>query len=134
MCTIDDRSLIGEGPSEPSSSTKQHTTLHSVPSLSMSMHTYSYPPPASLPTQQLVKAKRRQVKNACTNCQKACKKYDDAQPCLCCMKYSISEGCADSQRKERQKRVKRGPYKKQKGKGASFFTSASPFIHHGCME
>ena len=134
MRTIDDRSLVGEGPSEPSSSTKQHITLHSVPSLSMSMHTYFYPPPASLPTQQPVKAKRCQVKNACTNCQKACKKCDDARPCLRCVKYGISEGCADSQRKERQKGVKRGPYKKREGKGASFFKSASPFIHHGRVE
>src|SRR5690606_38127621 len=63
--------------------------------------------------------KRRQVKNACTNCQKACKKCDDARPCLRCVKYGISEECVDSQRKERKKGVKRGPYKKRDGKGTS---------------
>ena len=117
-----DRGLLGEGPSEPSS-TIQDTSLHSVPSSSMSMHIYPYPPPALLPTQQPVKSKRRQVKNACTNCQKACKKCDDARPCLRCVKYGISEECVDSQRKERQKGIKRGPYKKREGKGVSLYIS-----------
>jgi hypothetical protein len=63
------------------------------------------------------RAKRRQVKNACTNCQRACKKCDDARPCLRCVKYGISEECVDSQRKERKKGIKRGPYKKRDGKG-----------------
>ena len=62
--------------------------------------------------------KRRQVKNACTNCQKACKKCDDARPCLRCVKYGIGDGCVNSQRKERKKGVKRGPYKKRDGKSA----------------
>ncbi|KAF6764957.1 hypothetical protein DFP72DRAFT_869657 [Ephemerocybe angulata] len=60
--------------------------------------------------------KRRQVKNACTNCQRACKKCDDARPCLRCVKYGVSEECVDSQRKERKKGVKRGPYKKRDGR------------------
>jgi hypothetical protein len=64
-----------------------------------------------------VRAKRRQVKNACTNCQRACKKCDDARPCLRCVKYGIGDECVDSQRKERKKGVKRGPYKKRDGKG-----------------
>ena len=63
------------------------------------------------------RAKRRQVKNACTSCQRACKKCDDARPCLRCVKYGISEECVDSQRKERKKGIKRGPYKKRDGKG-----------------
>ncbi|KAM6500736.1 hypothetical protein JOM56_003750 [Amanita muscaria] len=59
------------------------------------------------------RTKRRQVKNACTNCQKACKKCDDARPCLRCVKYGIQEACVSSQRKERKRGVKRGPYKKR---------------------
>ncbi|KAI0047007.1 hypothetical protein FA95DRAFT_1296898 [Auriscalpium vulgare] len=58
-------------------------------------------------------SKRRQVKNACTNCQKACKKCDEARPCLRCVKYGIGEECVDSQRKERKKGIKRGPYRKR---------------------
>lgn len=73
-----------------------------------------------------LRAKRRQVKNACTNCQRACKKCDDARPCLRCVKYGVSEECVDSQRKERKKGVKRGPYKKRDGRGTllSFFLSS----------
>jgi len=97
-----------------STSTSQNTALRSVASSGMPMHIYPYPP-ALLPTQQPIKSKRRQVKNACTNCQKACKKCDDARPCLRCVKYGISEECVDSQRKERQKGIKRGPYKKRDG-------------------
>ncbi|TDL27192.1 hypothetical protein BD410DRAFT_782266 [Rickenella mellea] len=62
-------------------------------------------------------SKRRQVKNACTNCQKACKKCDDARPCQRCVKYGLRDECIDSQRKERRRGVKRGPYKKRDGKG-----------------
>ncbi|KAF8626179.1 hypothetical protein AX15_005065 [Amanita polypyramis BW_CC] len=68
------------------------------------------------PLPQPQRAKRRQVKNACTNCQKACKKCDDARPCLRCVKYGIQEACVSSQRKERKKGVKRGPYKKRESK------------------
>ena len=97
------------------------------------MHIYPYPP-ALLPSQQPMKSKRRQVKNACTNCQKACKKCDDARPCLRCVKYGISEECVDSQRKERQKGIKRGPYKKRDGgKGMSLSHRRLPFsaVTHG---
>ncbi|CAO3692912.1 unnamed protein product [Umbelopsis ramanniana] len=63
-------------------------------------------------------AKRKQVKNACTNCQKACKKCDEARPCPRCVKYGIATTCVNSTRKERKKGVKRGPYKRrQKGDG-----------------
>ncbi|KAF9008337.1 hypothetical protein BDQ17DRAFT_1323686 [Cyathus striatus] len=78
---------------------------------SMPMHMYPYAP-GLLPPEPL-RSKRRQVKNACTNCQKACKKCDDARPCLRCVKYGVSDECVDSQRKERKKGVKRGPYKKR---------------------
>ena len=64
-----------------------------------------------------IKHKRRQVKNACTNCQKACKKCDEQRPCTRCNKYGIAKDCTDSQRKERKKGVKRGPYKKRDAKG-----------------
>ncbi|CAO3589101.1 unnamed protein product [Absidia cylindrospora] len=58
-------------------------------------------------------AKRKQVKNACTNCQKACKKCDDARPCPRCVKYGIADSCVNSVRKERKKGIKRGPYKRR---------------------
>ncbi|KAJ1962870.1 hypothetical protein IWQ62_003393, partial [Dispira parvispora] len=58
-------------------------------------------------------AKRKQVKNACVNCQKACKKCDDARPCLRCVKYGLESTCRNSPRKERKKGVKRGPYKRR---------------------
>ncbi|KAJ2692063.1 hypothetical protein H4R19_006232, partial [Coemansia spiralis] len=60
------------------------------------------------------RAKRAQVKNACVNCQKACKKCDSGRPCLRCVKYNLVDSCADSKRKPRKKGIKRGPYKKRK--------------------
>jgi hypothetical protein len=48
--------------------------------------------------------KRKQVKNACVNCQKACKKCDDQRPCSRCVKYGIEDGCINSQRKERKRK------------------------------
>ncbi|GAN01099.1 hypothetical protein MAM1_0004d00530 [Mucor ambiguus] len=59
------------------------------------------------------KPKRKQVKNACVNCQKACKKCDVGRPCQRCIKYGLTETCVNSVRKERKKGVKRGPYKKR---------------------
>lgn len=72
---------------------------------------YSYPYPGVLTPG--MKLKRKQVKNACTNCQKACKKCDDERPCPRCVKYGIAEECIDSVRKERRKGIKRGSYKKK---------------------
>ncbi|PVU99819.1 hypothetical protein BB559_000388 [Furculomyces boomerangus] len=60
-----------------------------------------------------LRPKRIQVKNACTNCQKACKKCDDGRPCQRCVKYNIADSCVNSKRKERKKGIKRGPYKKR---------------------
>ena len=97
-------------------------TVHPLPYSGMPMPMYSFPP-GVVPTQP-PRTKRRQVKNACTNCQKACKKCDDARPCLRCVKYGIAEECVDSQRKERQKGIKRGPYKKRDGKGEHRFLCA----------
>ncbi|ORY93846.1 hypothetical protein BCR43DRAFT_347634 [Syncephalastrum racemosum] len=65
------------------------------------------------------KAKRKQVKNACVNCQKACKKCDNGRPCQRCIKLGLTATCVDSPRKERRKGIKRGPYKKRQ-------TSQSP--------
>ncbi|KAI8381539.1 uncharacterized protein BYT42DRAFT_566874 [Radiomyces spectabilis] len=59
------------------------------------------------------KSKRKQVKNACVNCQKACKKCDEGRPCQRCIKLGITATCINSPRKERKKGVKRGPYKKR---------------------
>lgn len=71
------------------------------------------PPPPGIP-----RPKRTQCKNACTNCQKACKKCDDNRPCQRCIRYGTTDTCVDSQRKERKKGIKRGPYKKRDGKGS----------------
>ncbi|KAJ7929387.1 hypothetical protein B0H13DRAFT_948281 [Mycena leptocephala] len=78
-------------------------------------------------TSQFVRLKRMQVKNACTKCQKACKKCDQARPCLRCVKYGYAaEECMDSQRKERKKGAKRGPYKKRDGKGNNIAQNKEP--------
>ncbi|KAI8343281.1 hypothetical protein BC941DRAFT_448100 [Chlamydoabsidia padenii] len=67
----------------------------------------------------LGKQKRKQVRNACINCQKACKKCDEQRPCPRCVKYGTTDTCVNSVRKERKKGVKRGPYKKRKQGGAT---------------
>ncbi|KAG0165620.1 hypothetical protein DFQ28_006046 [Apophysomyces sp. BC1034] len=69
------------------------------------------PNQSAVPQQQ--PPKRKQVKNACTNCQKACKKCDDARPCPRCVKYGIADSCVNSVRKERKRGIKRGPYKRR---------------------
>ncbi|CAG8508722.1 3686_t:CDS:2 [Acaulospora morrowiae] len=76
-----------------------------------------------------VKTKRKQVKNACVNCQKACKKCDDGRPCQRCIKYELTETCQNSIRKERKKGIKRGPYKRrqqQRESATSADTNKSP--------
>ncbi|KAJ2715771.1 hypothetical protein H4R19_001020 [Coemansia spiralis] len=67
-------------------------------------------PPAGDDT---VQAKRAQVKNACVNCQRACKKCDSERPCTRCVKQGLAASCEDSKRKPRQRGIKRGPYKKR---------------------
>ncbi|EIN08322.1 hypothetical protein PUNSTDRAFT_143952 [Punctularia strigosozonata HHB-11173 SS5] len=57
--------------------------------------------------------KRKQVKQACTNCASACKRCDDSRPCQRCVKYGMPELCKDGIRKERQRGIKRGPYKRK---------------------
>ncbi|KAL0947258.1 hypothetical protein HGRIS_013379 [Hohenbuehelia grisea] len=98
----------------PTDAIQPSMTIHPVSYANMPMPVYSFPP--GVVQTPPMRSKRRQVKNACTNCQKACKKCDDARPCLRCVKYGIAEECIDSQRKERKKGIKRGPYKKRDGK------------------
>jgi hypothetical protein len=47
--------------------------------------------------------KRKQVKNACSACQRACKRCDVGRPCERCVKYGMGDSCRDSLRKERKK-------------------------------
>jgi len=130
-------------PDEPAPNETQTTDLQ--PSMTVHPLTYStmpmhmYPFPSGIVPSPPTRSKRRQVKNACTNCQKACKKCDDARPCLRCVKYGIAEECVDSHRKERKKGIKRGPYKKRDGKRTSasiadllrpHVTQHSPWIRH----
>lgn len=78
----------------PSSSYSHYTSNNS------SNHQQQYTP--SRPNSN--NNKRKQVKNACVNCQKACKKCDDQRPCSRCVKYGIEDGCINSQRKERKRK------------------------------
>ncbi|KAF8892662.1 hypothetical protein BD779DRAFT_1201825 [Infundibulicybe gibba] len=125
MASTDGKSPDVDDPLDSSSNDPSIQPMHSVSYSGMPMHMYPFPP-GLLPAQQPPRSKRRQVKNACTNCQKACKKCDDARPCLRCVKYGISEECIDSQRKERKKGIKRGPYKKRDGKGNSVESHDAP--------
>jgi hypothetical protein len=117
----DDR--IDQSPESASDSVQSQLTLHSVPYSGLPMHMYPFAQGVVNTSQPQIRSKRRQVKNACTNCQKACKKCDDARPCLRCVKYGIGEECIDSQRKERKKGIKRGPYKKRDGKSELLSTT-----------
>lgn len=49
--------------------------------------------------------KRKQVKQACANCQRACKKCDDVRPCQRCIKLGMEESCFDTLRKRDLKHV-----------------------------
>ncbi|KAF9937381.1 hypothetical protein BGZ67_001325 [Mortierella alpina] len=81
------------------------------------------------------KPKRRQVKNACVNCQKACKKCDEGRPCTRCRKYGLADTCVDSTRKVRKKGVKRGPYKRrvQPSQLGSASASTTPVMSHAVL-
>ncbi|KAJ6611800.1 hypothetical protein B0H10DRAFT_2223718 [Mycena sp. CBHHK59/15] len=120
MTSTDDKSADGDDPLD----SPPDESVQSSPGVPM--HMYPFAP--SLAASQAVRSKRRQVKNACTNCQRACKKCDEARPCLRCVKYGISEECMDSQRKERKKGAKRGPYKKRDGKGNNVAQSDDPSL------
>ncbi|KAF9378039.1 hypothetical protein CPB97_009804 [Podila verticillata] len=118
-------------PFSSSASTPYHSN-HSTPYSSM-------PASPTLEYQQLPgsglapKPKRRQVKNACVNCQKACKKCDEGRPCTRCVKYGLTDTCVDSTRKVRKKGVKRGPYKRRPPPsqlGTSSSVSTSPTMRN----
>ncbi|KAG0367588.1 hypothetical protein BGZ54_003633 [Gamsiella multidivaricata] len=81
------------------------------------------------------KPKRRQVKNACVNCQKACKKCDEGRPCTRCIKYGLIDTCVDSTRKIRKKGIKRGPYKRKipPSQLGSASASTTPVISHAVL-
>ncbi|KAG8787790.1 hypothetical protein FRC15_007730 [Serendipita sp. 397] len=100
-----------EQAAEGSSQVPQGQPMMIHPAFLQQMYTYPY---AGMVASGM-KLKRKQVKNACTNCQKACKKCDDERPCGRCVKYGISDDCSDSVRKERRKGIKRGSYKKKSG-------------------
>ncbi|CAH7687387.1 expressed protein [Phakopsora pachyrhizi] len=50
--------------------------------------------------------KRKQVKRACMNCQKACKGCSDNRPCPRCILHGLSDTCFDAPRKSEIKRIK----------------------------
>jgi len=75
----------------------------------------------------------------CTNCANACKRCNEARPCERCIKYGIPESCVDGVRKERQKGIKRGPYKRKNKtadgeasfEGTVFFSRSINVYSHG---
>lgn len=126
--------------SEPSSSTNNATPTAitntiNVPAINvdvpgLTMHMYHPMPltPSSATASETASistrlGKRKQVKVACTNCQKACKRCDVNRPCTRCLKYGIADSCVDSRRKPRRTGHKRGPYKKRDGRGTLYPTS-----------
>ena len=60
----------------------------------------------------------------CTNCASACKRCDEARPCLRCQKYGLTDSCVDGVRKARKVGVKRGPYKRKSKASAA---EAAPY-------
>ncbi|ORX41513.1 hypothetical protein BCR36DRAFT_339269 [Piromyces finnis] len=70
--------------------------------------------PSTSNSPPIVKKKRTQVKVACVNCQKACKKCDNARPCPRCVRRGLEQTCVDIERKPRKTGTKRGPYNKKK--------------------
>ena len=56
--------------------------------------------------------KRQQVKSACVNCRKACKKCEEQRPCQRCVRLGMGETCVSWTRKPREKGFRRGPYRK----------------------
>ncbi|TRM59464.1 hypothetical protein BD626DRAFT_508393 [Schizophyllum amplum] len=94
-----------------------HTTATASPPVpspdGLLMFPIDWPRDSEASPKPTTRSKRRQVKNACTLCQKSCKKCDEARPCLRCVRYGVPERCVNSQRKERKKGTKRGPYRKR---------------------
>ncbi|KAJ7684808.1 hypothetical protein DFH06DRAFT_19806 [Mycena polygramma] len=122
MASSDDKSVDSGRDDLLDSSTNDSFQTSAAP---MHMYTFSS-------TSNSARSKRRQVKNACTKCQKACKKCDQARPCLRCVKYGFGpEECMDSQRKERKKGAKRGPYRKRNGSEGSIASGIEPLQADG---
>ncbi|KAI8930085.1 hypothetical protein BC831DRAFT_441272 [Entophlyctis helioformis] len=81
------------------------------PDADAAAHTHTHTPahtstPTLTPAAQAAlsmhnRSKRSQVKRACVNCQRACKKCDDGRPCGRCTRLGLELSCADSARKER---------------------------------
>lgn len=88
----------------PSSARTSSPIPFPSPASSASQYQYNPSHTPSRSSSTTVTAKRKQVKNACVNCQKACKKCDDQRPCSRCVKYGIEDGCINSQRKERKRK------------------------------
>lgn len=57
--------------------------------------------------------RRAQVKSACVNCRKACKKCEEQRPCQRCVRLDMADTCVSHVRKPREKGFKRGPYRKK---------------------
>ncbi|KAF9351062.1 hypothetical protein BGX34_000840 [Mortierella sp. NVP85] len=123
--------LLGSSAFSSAQSTPYHSN-HSTPYSSMpGSPTRDYHPLNE--TQLTQKPKRRQVKNACVNCQKACKKCDEGRPCARCIKYGLTDTCVDSTRKVRKKGIKRGPYKRRvpaNGQAGSASSSTTPTMRN----
>ncbi|OUM65120.1 hypothetical protein PIROE2DRAFT_69138 [Piromyces sp. E2] len=66
------------------------------------------------PRFEKIKRKRNQVKMACVNCQRSCKKCANVRPCSRCIQKGIANTCFDIERKPRRAGIKRGPYKKRR--------------------
>ncbi|KAG0279734.1 hypothetical protein BGZ96_001840 [Linnemannia gamsii] len=127
--------LLGPSAFSSAQSSPYHSN-HSTPYSSMpGSPTQEYQQLGGSPLGQGQKPKRRQVKNACVNCQKACKKCDEGRPCSRCIKYGLTETCVDSTRKVRKKGIKRGPYKRRPPPSqlGSASVSTSPTLRHAAV-
>ncbi|KAJ3015229.1 UNVERIFIED_CONTAM: hypothetical protein HDU68_012827 [Siphonaria sp. JEL0065] len=70
-------------------------------------------PPSTVETKDRAPGKRPQVKNACGNCKKSCKKCENVRPCPRCVQRGIADTCQDSERKTRPMGMQRGPYRRR---------------------
>ena len=89
------------GSQSPSDSVQPQMTMHPIGYSGMPMTMYPFPP--GMVNQQPPRTKRRQVKNACTNCQAACKFCDNNRSCRRCMEYEIQDTCVNSSWKKRKR-------------------------------
>ncbi|KAH9256709.1 hypothetical protein BASA81_005214 [Batrachochytrium salamandrivorans] len=73
----------------------------------------------------LPKKKRDQVKTACINCRKACKKCSHERPCCRCVTHGIESSCIDVPRRDRTKTLKRDTSRVNWERGAMGVTHLS---------